>query len=108
MGERDGERQSYAVWQTYSELLQVVDRERIPSKVEKRILEHASVAIAGGDKQTKVSQQILKQIEPLCAKINLRKDKSIPVEPLGVLGVVSHELGEKDVGNRCHAPRCSY
>jgi hypothetical protein len=34
----------------------------------------------------------------------LRENKSIPVEPLGVLGVELHELVEENVGNRCHAP----
>lgn len=36
----------------------------------------------------------------------LREDESIPVDPLGVLGVESHEPIEKDVGDGCHAPRC--
>jgi hypothetical protein len=37
-------------------------------------------------------------------KDNLREDEAISVQPLGVLGVELHELIEKDVGNRCHAP----
>ena len=36
---------------------------------------------------------------------DLREDKSVAVQPLGVLGVELHELVEKDVGNRRHTPR---
>ena len=35
----------------------------------------------------------------------VREDKSVAVNPVGVLGVESHELVEHDVGNRGHAHR---
>ena len=35
----------------------------------------------------------------------VREDKSVAVDPFGVLGVESHELVEHDVGNRGHAHR---
>jgi hypothetical protein len=36
---------------------------------------------------------------------DLREDKSISVDPVGVLRVEGHELVEQDVGNRRHAHR---
>ena len=36
---------------------------------------------------------------------NEREDKSIAVDPFGVLGIESHELVEKNVGHRGHAHR---
>lgn len=33
---------------------------------------------------------------------HLRENESITIDPVGVLGVESHEFVEKDVGNRCH------
>lgn len=38
-------------------------------------------------------------------RVTVRKDKSVPVDPLGVLGVEPHESGEEDVGNRGHTLR---
>lgn len=35
----------------------------------------------------------------------VREDKAIAVDPVGVLGVESHELVEQDVGHRGHAHR---
>ena len=34
--------------------------------------------------------------------VHLRENKSITIDPVGVVGVESHELVEEDVGNRCH------
>lgn len=42
----------------------------------------------------------------LWKRTNLRENEAITVQPFGVLGVELHELVEKDVGNRCHAPVC--
>lgn len=39
-------------------------------------------------------------------RANSREDEAITVQPAGVLGVELHELVEKNVGNRCHAPVC--
>lgn len=39
-----------------------------------------------------------------CVGLDSRENESIAVEPLGALGVEVHELVEKDVGDRCHAP----
>lgn len=36
---------------------------------------------------------------------NVRENKTIPVSPVGVLGVEAHELVEEDVGNGGHAHR---
>ena len=33
----------------------------------------------------------------------VREDKAVAVDPVGVLGVESHELVEQDVGHRGHA-----
>ena len=38
-------------------------------------------------------------------KENVRKNKTIPVSPVGVLGVEAHELVEEDVGDGGHAHR---
>lgn len=35
-------------------------------------------------------------------RMSIRKDKSVPVNPLGVLGVEPHESGEEYVGSRGH------
>jgi len=34
----------------------------------------------------------------------LRENKSVAVDPFGILRVKLHEFVEKNVGNRCHAP----
>lgn len=39
--------------------------------------------------------------------MNSREDKSVPVDPIGVLGVELHELVEKDMGNRGHSHGCT-
>lgn len=36
--------------------------------------------------------------------MNLRKNESISVDPLGALWVVLQDLVEEDVSDRCHAP----
>jgi hypothetical protein len=37
--------------------------------------------------------------------VHVREDETIAVDPVGVLGVESHELVEQDVGRRGHAHR---
>jgi hypothetical protein len=37
--------------------------------------------------------------------VHVREDEAIAVDPVGVLGVESHELVEQDVGRRGHAHR---
>lgn len=39
--------------------------------------------------------------------VHLREDKSIAIDPVGVLGVESHELVEENVGDGCHAHGCA-
>lgn len=34
---------------------------------------------------------------------HLRENESITIDPVGVVGVESHEFVEEDVGNGCHA-----
>lgn len=61
---------------TYSEALQVIHRDGIAEKVEESILKHASVTVG--------------------------ENKTIAVDPVGVLGVEVHELVEKDVSHGGH------
>ena len=36
---------------------------------------------------------------------SVREDKAVAIDPIGVLGIESHELVEEDVGHRGHAHR---
>jgi hypothetical protein len=62
-----------------SEALQVVHGDIVTEQVEESVLEHATVAVG--------------------------KNETIPVQPVGILGVEVHELVEEDVGHRGHAHR---
>ncbi len=35
-------------------------------------------------------------------EVDSRKNKAIPIEPMGILRVEGHEFVEHNVGNRCH------
>lgn len=47
------------------------------------------------------------QVSELSWHVHLREDKSIAIDPVGVLGVESHELVEENVGDGCHAHGCA-
>lgn len=67
--------------------------------MEESILEHATVAVPA-------QWLAISRVPPDIAinSGNLRENESITANPVGILGVESHEPVEKDVGNRCHTP----
>lgn len=74
--------------------------------MEERILEHAAVAVAGLGKNACQSHDVARGISlgEEVGQRHLRKDESVAVQPLGVLGVELHELVPENVGNGSHAP----
>lgn len=82
---------------TYAEGLEVVHGDLVAVEVEEGILEHAAVTVA--DELLECNSKL-----KLMGTLDSREDKSIAVQPLGVLRVKVHELLEKNVGNRSHAP----
>lgn len=98
---------------TYTEVLQVVHREGVAEQVQQSILQHATVAVpirsslsgwcsCYGNPRSQV------ETAPGHAGISeqdIRENKTVPVNPVGVLGVEVHELVEQDVGDRGHAHR---
>ncbi len=95
---------------TYSEGLEVINGEFIAAKMEDSILKHASMAVAWGQ-----SGFILGNLQPLKSRIrmdlmtgDLREDKSVPVDPFGILGVVVHDPVEQNMGSWGQTPRTWY
>lgn len=94
--------------ETYSESLEVIDAQGIAEQVEERILEHAAVAVAGLGRNACQSHDFargfsLSSLQEV-GQWHLRKDESVAVQPLGVLGVELHELVPENVSNRSHTP----
>lgn len=85
---------------TYTEGLEIVNGDSISVKVEQSVLQHASVTVS-------TAVRSLPIILMTCVYDNrhLRKDESIPVKPLGVLGVEVHEFVEQHMGGRGQAHR---
>lgn len=85
---------------TYTEVLQVIHANGVAKEVKESILEHATVTVPD-----LVSYNSFPAIETQNRKKNVRENKTIPVNPVGVLGVEAHELVEEDVGDGGHAHR---
>ncbi len=68
--------------------------------MEESILKHATVTVP-----VQIVSCVTEGTRYQIDSGGLREDKSIAVNPIGVLRVEFHELVEKDVSNRCHAPR---
>jgi hypothetical protein len=88
---------------TYSELLEVLNAQIVAEEVQQSVLQHAAMTVAICHScQLQTRRAETKKVQE--KRQNSRENETIPVQPLGVLGVELHELVEEDVGNRCHAP----
>lgn len=79
-----------------TELLEVLHRDFVASKVKKNVLESTT----GTSTISHCTSYLVYASDYL--RMTVRKDESVPVNPLGVLGVEPHKSGEEHVGSRGH------